>query len=155
MKKYLKKLEETKPVIYCGDLNVAHNEIGKPGLFLPIIAWNRWCSGAVVQWSGTRTHNTEVVSSIPPCVTIKTPLVRKATGNHLTKSPSLEETESSVSDAIDEEGNAPRKIHFPRKNSALYLVSATLEIEYATQFFLIEWNMWRNFRLESTATRTK
>lgn len=27
MKKYLKKLEETKPVIYCGDLNVAHNEI--------------------------------------------------------------------------------------------------------------------------------
>ena len=41
MKKYLKKLEETKPVIYCGDLNVAHNEIGKPGLFLPIIEWNR------------------------------------------------------------------------------------------------------------------
>ena len=25
--KYLKKLEETKPVIYCGDLNVAHQEI--------------------------------------------------------------------------------------------------------------------------------
>ena len=25
--KYLKKLEETKPVIYCGDLNVAHEEI--------------------------------------------------------------------------------------------------------------------------------
>lgn len=24
---YLKKLEETKPVIFCGDLNVAHNEI--------------------------------------------------------------------------------------------------------------------------------
>ena len=24
---YVKKLEETKPVIYCGDLNVAHNEI--------------------------------------------------------------------------------------------------------------------------------
>ena len=24
---YLKKLEETKPVIYCGDLNVAHQEI--------------------------------------------------------------------------------------------------------------------------------
>ena len=24
---YIKKLEETKPVIYCGDLNVAHNEI--------------------------------------------------------------------------------------------------------------------------------
>ena len=29
MKTYLKKLEETKPVIFCGDLNVAHNEIGK------------------------------------------------------------------------------------------------------------------------------
>lgn len=26
-RKYLKKLEETKPVILCGDLNVAHNEI--------------------------------------------------------------------------------------------------------------------------------
>ncbi len=25
--KYLKKLEETKPLIYCGDLNVAHKEI--------------------------------------------------------------------------------------------------------------------------------
>ena len=24
---YLKKLEETKPVIFCGDLNVAHTEI--------------------------------------------------------------------------------------------------------------------------------
>ena len=29
MKKYLKELEKTKPVIFCGDLNVAHNEIGK------------------------------------------------------------------------------------------------------------------------------
>ena len=28
MKKYLKELEKTKPVIFCGDLNVAHNEIG-------------------------------------------------------------------------------------------------------------------------------
>lgn len=27
IRKYLKKLEETKPVIYCGDLNVAHEEI--------------------------------------------------------------------------------------------------------------------------------
>lgn len=27
IRKYLKKLEETKPVIYCGDLNVAHKEI--------------------------------------------------------------------------------------------------------------------------------
>lgn len=25
---YLKKLDATKPVILCGDLNVAHNEIG-------------------------------------------------------------------------------------------------------------------------------
>ena len=50
-------------------------------------------------------------SSIPPCVTIKTPLVRKGTGNQFIK------------------------IHFPRKRlRALSLVSATLEIEYATQF---------------------
>ncbi len=27
IRKYLLKLEETKPIIYCGDLNVAHNEI--------------------------------------------------------------------------------------------------------------------------------
>lgn len=27
IRKYLKKLEKTKPVIYCGDLNVAHEEI--------------------------------------------------------------------------------------------------------------------------------
>ena len=27
IRKYLKKLEENKPVIYCGDLNVAHKEI--------------------------------------------------------------------------------------------------------------------------------
>ena len=27
LRKYLKKLEETKPVVYCGDLNVAHEEI--------------------------------------------------------------------------------------------------------------------------------
>ena len=27
IRKYLKKLEKNKPVIYCGDLNVAHNEI--------------------------------------------------------------------------------------------------------------------------------
>lgn len=26
---YLKKLDQDKPVILCGDLNVAHNEIGK------------------------------------------------------------------------------------------------------------------------------
>ena len=27
IRKYLKKLDNIKPVIYCGDLNVAHNEI--------------------------------------------------------------------------------------------------------------------------------
>ena len=54
-------------------------------------------------------RNTGVVSSIPPCVTFKTPLVRKATGNHLMNSSSQ------------------------AKLRALPLVSATLEIEYATQ----------------------
>jgi len=28
LKKYMKKLDEQKPVILCGDLNVAHQEIG-------------------------------------------------------------------------------------------------------------------------------
>ena len=54
------------------------------------------------------------VSSIPPCVTSKTPMVRKATGNHLTSSTSVEETQS------------------------LSLVSATLEIEYAMYAHLID-----------------
>ena len=56
-----------------------------------------------------QTHNTGVVSSIPPCVTFKTPLVRKATGNHLMSSTSLKQLGPS-------------------------LVSATLEIEFAMQY---------------------
>ena len=28
LREYLKKLDSTKPLIYCGDLNVAHNPIG-------------------------------------------------------------------------------------------------------------------------------
>ena len=49
-------------------------------------------------WLSMRTHNTGVVSSIPPCATFKkTPLVRKATGNHLTNSTSLEKRQSPVS----------------------------------------------------------
>ena len=44
-----------------------------------------------------RTHNTGFVSSIPPCVTFKTPLVRKATGNNPMNSNSLEKTQSHVS----------------------------------------------------------
>ena len=43
-----------------------------------------------------RTHNTGVVSSIPPCVTFKTPLARKSTGNRLMNSTSLETTQSAV-----------------------------------------------------------
>ena len=54
-------------------------------------------SGAVSQWLSMRTHNTALVSSIPPCVTFKTPLVRKAMGNHLMNSTSLEKTQSLVS----------------------------------------------------------
>ena len=57
-----------------------------------------------------RTHNTGFVSSIPPCVPFKTPLVRKAKGNHIMNSTSL------------------------GKLRALSRASATLEIEYATQF---------------------
>ena len=43
------------------------------------------------------THKTGVVSSIPPCVTFETPLARKATGNHLMNSTSVEKTQSPVS----------------------------------------------------------
>ena len=44
-----------------------------------------------------RTRNTAVVGSIPPCVTFKIPLVRKATGNRLMNSTSLEKTQGPVS----------------------------------------------------------
>ena len=57
-----------------------------------------------------RTHNTGVVSSNPALVTRKMPSMRKATGNHLIKSTSLE------------------------KLTALSLVSTNLIIEYPTQF---------------------
>ena len=48
----------------------------------------RHCSAVAVL--SARIHNTRVVSSISPCVTIKTPLVGKAMGNHLRKSTSLQ-----------------------------------------------------------------
>ena len=54
-----------------------------------------------------RTHNTEVVSSIPLCVTFEAPLVRKATGNRL------------------------MNFTFVENLRALSLVSVTLEIESA------------------------
>ena len=60
--------------------------------------------------SPDRVSNPGVVSSSPTPVTFKTPLVRKATGNHLIKSTSL-----------------------VKRLRALFLVSATLEVEYATQ----------------------
>ena len=44
-----------------------------------------------------RTHNAGVVSSIPPCVTIKTPLARKAMGSNSIKSTSPERNQSPVS----------------------------------------------------------
>ena len=37
--------------------------------------------------TGELPQDARVVSSIPPCLKIKTPLVSKATGNHLLKSP--------------------------------------------------------------------
>ena len=54
-------------------------------------------SGAVAWWLSMRNHNTGVVSSIHPCVISKTPLVRKATGNHLMNSTSLQKTQGPVS----------------------------------------------------------
>lgn len=34
LREYIKRLDELKPVIYCGDLNVAHNPIGEYGSML-------------------------------------------------------------------------------------------------------------------------
>ena len=91
-------------------------------------------------------HNIGTVSSIPPCITIKTLLFWKATGNHLIKSTSLEKTQSPVSgcccarnrvcDAEEGNGIPPHKIHSRRKSSEPCLVAAALEIEYATQLLL-------------------
>ena len=84
--------------------------------FVPVIF------SLVVSWFGgfsMRTHNTGVVSSNPARVTIKTPLARKALGNHLIKSTALE------------------------KLRTLPLVSAKFKIEYATQIFLL---MFKSFR---------
>lgn len=33
LREYIKKLDQEKPVILCGDLNVAHNEIGQSNLY--------------------------------------------------------------------------------------------------------------------------
>ena len=64
-----------------------------------------WCYGLACRLI------TGILSSIPPCVTIKTPPVRKTTGNGLIKSTCRE------------------------KLRALTMVSATLEIKYSKQFF--------------------
>ena len=48
----------------------------------------------MVSGFSVRTYNTGVVSSNPTRVTIKTPLARKATGNHLIKSTFLGETQT-------------------------------------------------------------
>lgn len=33
LRAYLKSLDEQKPIVFCGDLNVAHNEIGKEAMY--------------------------------------------------------------------------------------------------------------------------
>ena len=58
------------------------------------------------EWLSVQTHNAGGVSSNPARVTVKVPLVKKTTGNHLIKSNSLLEFR------------------------ALSLVSAVLEIEF-------------------------
>ena len=90
-----------------------------------------------------RTQNTGFVNSIPPCVAMKVPLVRKAKGNHLMNSTSLENLKalSLVSATLDIEyvtslvrkatGNHLMNSTSLENLKALSLVSATLDIEYA------------------------
>ena len=76
-------------------------------------------------WLSVRIHITGVVSSNPISVTMKAPLVRKVTGNHLIESTSQEKnlepylwfllhSKSSMLNTIVEEGNGkpPHRIHF-------------------------------------------
>ena len=70
-----------------------------------------------------QTQNTGIVSLILTCVTFIMPLVRKAMGNHLMSSTSLE------------------------KFRVLSLVSATLKIECVMQFFVESRNCFSPFRL--------
>ena len=44
-----------------------------------------------------RAHDTEFVSLSPTCVTIKTPLEKKAIGNHLITSALIDEAQSCAS----------------------------------------------------------
>ena len=77
-----------------------------------------------------------VVSSIPPCLTFRMPLARKATGNHLKNS------------------NPQEKLR------ALSQVFATLEIEYAKQFIsgvrsTEAWDGKMSWRLVKKQTRSE
>ena len=47
---YLKKLEETKPVIFCGDLNVAHQEIDLKNFFIIYPPKFLFCFPYPLQW---------------------------------------------------------------------------------------------------------
>jgi len=44
LRAYMKKLDQTKPVILCGDLNVAHKEIGERVGWQPGIVGYRNCT---------------------------------------------------------------------------------------------------------------
>ena len=68
-----------------------------------------WCRCIVVKYADSQHRGCQLDSSM--CHFKKTLLMRKASGNHLMNSTSLE------------------------KLRALSLVSATLKMEYATQFF--------------------
>ena len=39
LRAYMKKLDQTKPVVLCGDLNVAHQEIGEGGRGSLVVGW--------------------------------------------------------------------------------------------------------------------
>ena len=94
-----------------------------------------------------RTHNKWVVSSSPACVPIKTSLVRKATGNHLINSTSLEETQSRHSSQKEHyqrvnEQNFLTKTRVLEKTPSLLFVK--LRIEFATQLFKLGKNTAKN-----------
>ena len=80
----------------------------------PPISASKECRGmmGVIDEEGNGKPPDEIMSSNPALIAIRTPLLRKATKSHFKSSPSLE------------------------KLRALFLVSAKLKVEYATQFLV-------------------
>ena len=103
------------PFIFLQTIEIVFNAVFH-GLWLRVAKLHVFFATARLQWCGVqlfgvRAHQAEAMNSNPARFTIESPASRKATGNHLTKSSSLE------------------------KARALYLLFAPLKFGYSMGFF--------------------